>query len=377
MMKKNKIYIYDEYFYSEYDCFYMDIIKNKDLGPIAFFGYIYKKYRSFNNVEIILNKMYENGNKYKADILKIIFDYKEACLYKNRDKIGELKQKFDSISNKLNFKLPSKSPVDKQPKTSTNFIEPIDVINEIDEYLISNHTYTKSQINKIKSHMFTYKKYIDIEKYADIIIKNRNINKISQKELDEIIEILKYFIYHLNDTLEKLQEYKNNMLSINKKMKNCYQKIVNIKENKNKTIKSKSKLEIFTYEYKELEKLLEIYRKKLDSIYIEGEEELNQKKYGYVTVLCNWKIIKVKGSIKAYDKLLKDIIGFSDALNSNKDKLIEINPSTINVDEDYLINIIKHIKSIISGYRQIPVKHLTEEETEKMKTYYIEKLYKN
>lgn len=372
-IKKPKIYIIDRFYYSEYDYFYMDIIKNKNLSPLVFFNYIYKKYGSFNNIETLLNKMQENGNIFMCSNIKIIFDYKEACLQNNKDKINELKEKYNSISNKFNFIPPTKSPVDVAQKNGNGCLKPIDIINRVDEYLDSDQHYSYSKVEQIKKHMIAHRKNIDMNKYVDIIIKYSNINKISQRELDELMEILNYFLYHLNCTLEKLQDYKNNISSINKKINDCKKNIHFFEISKNQT----NKLQLLKDEYRELEKLLAMYRKKLNSIYIEGEENLDQKKYGYNIVLCNWKISKVKGSMKIYNRVLEYMVNFSDALKYNKDKLIEIRPLISNIDEDYLIDIVKHIRNIILGYKQIPVDLLTEEISEKMKTYYIEKLYQN
>lgn len=335
---------------SEMYCMYSDIVNNRNLNPVAFFKYIYDNYESLDFVKKTIEKMENDGLISLAYNLKIIIDYKEAILMNNKNTTEKLEPEFKKINN-------VRSTLDKNDIRSSCYYAKKKKLEEdsinlvIDDYLKQNDECDDYEYMKLIYKISNHIKDVDNEKYIRLIDRKYNINKIDKKEIDELIEILEYFLKNLKANLWEFEIY----YYIFKTNKKEYEKL---NKRKNKT-KVKDKIE-------RVESIINLYSNKI-------REELTDIKVNDKNpelVICNCKIVALRNMIKEYSKLLNELIILKDKLNSNNINGVKIPPVKIN--DDYILSIVNEIKTLLKGYNDImgvSIKRKNEIKEEFLKKY--------
>lgn len=131
----------------------------------------------------------------------------------------------------------------------------------IEELQDSKEIITKDLIQKIRTHA---REFSD-EELVNILIKNRNVEKISEEELDQYIEVLQYFINNIKLNISKL----------------------------------------FDVEFDE---------EKMRKFYVVGEENLNKNITDYSNKLFFWKLQKLQSILRFYEEMLDIYCKFRETL---------------------------------------------------------------
>lgn len=392
--------LYDD----EYLSIYEEILHVRKDNPINFFKYIAEHYGSIDNLKDKLSEMEAKGQIYKAKNIKIIMDYKSACLLHNEKEKERLKPEFDRISDYYINGIGKSS----EAKTKIRITEPSEeeksnLINErVTQYLNAKDKIEESKIN-ISAHFINqYGKFLDNEKYVDYKMKRSEVEKVSIKEIYQIIEVLKYFIANLKCTMDDLEKYQIEIRILCEEMKILEQKIErrenNIKISKNyeklineglvsddckKYILSESKMK---KQYDELGKLLEEkeklikkvdeLEKEVQNIVVEGNEELNSKEFFYNHVLATYKMRVVNKNITAYSKILYYLNNFLEVYKNDKDisNVILLNAS---VEEDFIMNLITSLRKTINCYKKLELSTKSDNSNEEIKALYLSKVYED
>lgn len=177
---------------------YSDIVNHRNLAPVAFFKYIHENYRSITNLNSIIKEMEKKGLIFCCNNIKLIIDYKEALLMHNKKLQEKLESKFRKIED-------AKEVLNKNVINESLYYG--DINKDIDNYLSENEGYNRCEYEKLIYKIQHQISDVDNEKYVTFIDRKHNVKSIDIKEIDELIEILKYFIKNLETNLWEFEFY--------------------------------------------------------------------------------------------------------------------------------------------------------------------------
>lgn len=310
-------------FESELYSVYSDIVNNRHLPAVAFVKYIYDNYESFNYIKNIIEKLDKSGMTICSNNIKTIIDYKESILMGNKSLQEKLKPKFEKIND-------VKSVIDKNDIRSNCYYsqkKKETYINlEIDSYLDSDKPYDYKEYNRLKYRIMRNIKNVSNEKYIEFINSKYNIKKIDKNEIEQLITILKYFIYNLKSNLWEFELYYYMISSRSKELKSLS------KDNKN---------------IQDLIKIIDLYTKKA----LEELSDIPVNKNNSVIIVCKSKITTMNNMIKSYSALLDKLIVLKKGLDNNDLRGIRL--STAGIKDDFILNIIGEVKTLLNGYNDI------------------------
>lgn len=398
MMKDSMIY--DD----EYLNIYEEILHIRKENPITFFKYVVEYYGSVDNLKDKLSKMEEKGRLYITKNIKLILDYKSACLFHNDEIAKKLKPEFDEISDYYRNGIGVISNIKTKIRTiETSEEEKTNLINErVTQYLNASGKKEESKAIFPSQYMKQYGKYLDNEKYVDYKIKRNDVEKVSIKEIYQIIEVLKYFIANLKSSIDVLERYQMKIKVLcdevrildekirrrenNIRLSKEYTKLTNnglADEDCMKFILPESKLKRQSKELKELSeekeqliKKIEETEKEVENVVVDDNEKLNNKAFFYNHVLATYKIRVVNKNIVAYSKVLNYLNNFLEIYENDKNlsKVISLSSS---VDEKFIMDTIKNLRKSINCYKRLKLSSKSDESNEEIKALYLSKVYED
>lgn len=350
--------------------FYTDMVNNKDLPAKEFFKYIEDKYnlKRFDHIYLKVETMEGTVSSYKAEKLRTIIEYKKACLNNDIAKINELKDAFDSIKKE-------ESDTTVMLKKNKPFVPNIKK-REKNSNLSDEQLYLKSR------RLSRHEKNIDINRVLNYIIEKNEIKTINKKDLDDLRKVIKFFIKNLEINYGELLlcQYivttrKEELNSLDKRIKTKEKTLINIiyKDEEEKD-EIKKVLEKFYHEKDKLIDMIDSYGNTAKKIYIKGEESLKDHIANNLGRLCTWKVKKLEVYIKLYKKVLDYIDTFIKTLE-NKDDIGKISTIAIDIDDEFIIEILNDIHNFIIGYRDVSKTIVSDKKLCKIKDDYIKKLY--
>lgn len=182
----------------------------------------------------------------------------------------------------------------------------------IKELQDSKEIITKDLIQKIRTHAGEFSD----EELVNILIKNRNVEKISDEELDQYIEVLQYFINNIKLNISKLFDVEFD----EEEMRKFY---VVGEENLDKSITDYSN-KLFFWKMQKLQSILRFYEEMLD-IYCKFRETLNVEDITPKLSFQTRNYVK-EDSPFIYEhyqnlQLIKKVYGTVGKLNVNDEKL--------------------------------------------------------
>lgn len=183
----------------------------------------------------------------------------------------------------------------------------------------SKEIITKDLMHKIRTHA---REFSDKE-IVNILIKNRNVEKISEEELDQYIEVLQYFINNIKLNISKL----------------------------------------FDVEFDE---------EKMRKFYVVGEENLDKSITNYSNKLFFWKLQKLQSILRFYEEILNVYCKFKETLNVEdiKSKLNLQTRDYIKNDSPFVYEYYKNLQLISKVYKSIDKLNINDDKMKSLKDEY-------
>lgn len=370
---------------NDYLFFYMDIVNHRNLTAKEFFKYINDKYGNNYRIMQRIEYMSYNISSYKADKLKIIINYKEADLDNKFEKIKKLEEDFKKIKNVeieqydgCNNK--NLIRTNAEIKSSVNIDEIKDDLNNLlDDYLSDEIDLSDRELTNFNARLLKHISFIDYKKYIDFFIKMNKIKIVNLGEIDQIIEVLEYFIKNLNNKLYKM-EFCDYIIKIKKEEIASYDKEINhlMKKKELCAEEIESQINTLIVLREESEKILESHTNIVRNTYIEGEENLGSSKTESISKLIIWKCQKIKNKLNNYKKVLGYLINFKNAVYNNDGDLSQIPKIySVEIEDEFIVEMLKNISKILYEYKRVCAISLSDSKLNDVKHYYLKKVYKN
>lgn len=320
--------------------FYTDIVNHRNLEPLEFFDYVKGKY-NFKSYSAIYERIERIGyilSLAKANTLKIIIDYKKAILNGDNNVVNELKSDFDKIRDIVleenTYNVQGKKPaVFVKPRSKDKNLIANTLNSTIEDYL-NGKEFTEAEYNRLKTNIRSHMSLVDKDMYTDLIIKKVDAKMINNKDLDDLIKVLEYFIFNLNNTLKEIKDYEDILDS-------------------------------------------EDVSNKIKNIFVGGEENLTDEENKSIKVLYNWKLNRLKKYIKVYNNVISYINAFKENIESDNKNLDDFKTLYYDLGDDFIKEILSDMSIFLKGYKQISKVMTSDEKKKNMKDRYIKKLYMN
>lgn len=370
---------------NKYLLFYADIVNHRKLNAKEFFEYINNKYG--NNYKIMkkIDYMSYNISSYKANKLKLIIKYKEAELDNKLEEVQSLKSEFKKIKK---VEVPKDNIVRSNALVKKNGEEKVlfnidklkeDLNNSLDKYLNDEIDLSDRELINLNARLLNHMSIIDYKKYIDFIIKRKQIKAVSLKDIDQIIEVLEYFINNLNRKLYNI-EFCNYIIKAKKDEISCYDKEIKCLKKNKELCKDEIELQINDLMMLRIEanKILNHYINIARSIYIKGEENLDISKKESISKLIIWKYQRIRSYLKNYKSVLEYLINFKNAVTNNDRHLLQVlKINSYQIEEDFIIEMIKDISKVLYGYKRVSNICLSDSKVDNAKEDYLKKVYNN
>lgn len=214
----------------------------------------------------------------------------------------------------------------------------------------------------------------------DFILKKSNIQPISLKEINQIIEVLNYFVKNIKnnkiqlDICDHIIRLKlDEIEAYNKKIKKLEEELNVESDNKNTKllIQELKKLKI------NAEEVLVSYIYRMQSIHIDGEDKLSPSIQSSAKKLLIWKINKTKCYLETYSKALNKLLEFKSIIeNNDKESLMKFKISKSNIEENFILEVLKSISESLVVYRKVCDTMVSDSKLEEIKEDFIKKVYK-
>ena len=359
-----------------YECnnlyFYQDIINSRNLEPTEFFKLLNEKYH-LPYPSIISRKIDQiayNISLSKANKLKLVVDYKRACLKGDIEKVNELEKKFKSIQDVVIHENSNSNSINQTLISKT---KPNDIHNFPKKKRENSQFITKCDTKE------------EIEKLTELVINKNDVNELRKKDLDDIIKVLKYFLYNINLNLHELTfcqhilvTRRRELYSYNRKLKVREENLINsFYDSEEKKKQAVDEIKSITKEKAKILSLLYDYGQIVKNIHIVGEDKLDEKRYSDSSYLCTWKITKLKKYKKVYSQILEEIIAFKKAVSFKNADLEKIKISKDEIDEEFIKEILSDILLFLNGYKNIRKVMTSDKKQESIREEYIKRLYKD
>lgn len=367
--------------------FYMDVVNNRNLKAEEFFDYLTKKYNPNGDLFRKIDSLSGLLTPIRADKVNIVIQYKRAELRNKFELIKKLQNDFDKITDAqidetIDVRKPNKTCMktflDIKKDNTDNIREELNTF--LDDYLNNKKSFTEKEVYNYSQRLTKHISIIDYEKYVTFLIKKDNIKTIDINEVDQVIEVLRYFIKNLNENKNELKvlEYviKIRLLQIEK-----YDEEI-------KTIESylekgtKGDIESLLNTIKRLKQdsyeILKLSMDKVDSIKIMGEENISSSITENKKKLLIWKMQKIDNYLNDYNRILNQLIKIKNILDKNdKDLLEKTKIYKSDVEESFINEILKSISETLNSYRRVCNLNTSDVKLEEMKDDYISKVYIN
>lgn len=284
-------------------------LKHRGKPLSEFISSIDKDFKKKINEEILKNYIDEMKKHYYPDRgcemeaiynLSVALESKDDLLIEFREsqmaKIDNTKRDRASLINSSSFE--DKREMQREVKQ-----EKLEKCKVIMNKVINNEELGKDEVvnSSFNSYVKNNVKDFDMDLYMDYIIKVNNIETLDEKEIDQFIYMLDYFINHLTSKLEQLRE-------LNPSNEEDYEKIQNI------AVEIESK---YSEEY--LSKISNVYRCKLN------------------------RLIGLLGAFKSFKQAIIDIKETGDYNHISKIKASEKKYIT---EEDYMRDFYENLANI-------------------------------
>lgn len=324
--------------------FAIDLINKRNLSNEDFFKYINCKYDDIRSLRRHISYCKEMVSKELGTQMEIVLNYKLASMNNNKEMLEKYKTQFCSLKNiKLNSnektkKAPiitefNKSEYYKRAKEKPELIN-----NALDNYINGASKEEIMEILGISSNLANYFKqnlnYIsDYEKYIKFYINNYKLDVISENDINELIEIIEFFIKNIQYNYELLNTYKQNT---------------------------------------------EKYRKEIMQIHI-GDENLNPYLLKNIGRVLKYKIVKINSLYKSYSSILEYLKQFKEFLKDGN-KLPEplLQNKILNIDEQFIKEAYLSSSKIIRYYQLLStITKLDDDGISLVKNLYLKNITKN
>lgn len=371
--------------------FWVDIINHRHLEENEFFKYI-KKYGKISEINRKIEYISYHMSSIKANQIKLIIDYKRAMLEKDNMKIENLKDSFNKITS---VKLVSDNYVNNNK--TINYDLPSeefnkDEVNNLINDFLKGKGIPENKLESLRERIRKHLKDLDYKTVNDFNIKLLNIDIVSKDEINQIIEVLNYFIINVQNNIVILDDlYSNYMLflsdikELSKENKILQAKKVQLESKKeNNLIEIKNKLEKTEKEIKEISKKItkeELEMTKCGELIKNFMPEVNDKLCdaykNNISRLYISKSAKLKNYLKNYRIVLEYLVSFKNKVENNEDfEDFSSKLKHLDLEEDYIKDIIDNARTIIRYYKNMNKYNLTDKKLEDMKKDYISKVYK-
>lgn len=329
----------------EYYYFCEDFINSRHLSTNEFFSYMNKKYGSLTRINYKINYYKENISLYYAHKMEVILSYKLACKDNDIRKMISLREEFDSIKNvKINNPI-GKSHKLGEIKISNNIRKTKYNEDRLQKVNMAIKRYLKGasdeEVRKILQtkepiyyHINSSISYIsNIEDYIQFIIKYNKINKISSVEINQILEVIQFFIINLRKNFETFVSYKD---------------------------------------------ALEENEPLIRNFHISNEENLKISES--LKKLYIWKLNRLKTMLDKYILLYNSIMGIKMFIEGDKTEIQKLlqGVSLKYVDEEFLFEYYSNLKVVLNLYRKIDRNiNINDDLKDKIKKLYLNNIYEN
>jgi hypothetical protein len=310
----------------------------------------------------------------KLKKIRVIIDYKTACLEKNTKEKNRLKKEFNKIED-----VPVKGKyvsIGCNPD-QTRITKDSKIDDLMDKYL-SGESYDDKTYGTIIQNLNGHKIELDDEKIIDVIIKRYKVSSLTKTDIKQLKETIKYFIFNLKFYIYDLEFYQyiisTRMEEIEKysyKVKRRKYSLENNTEEKEE-IRIKKLQEIYEFEnkIKTLEEEKSIYEEK-------AQKMLNKESNDSINKLCVREINKMKHLKLRYESILEEIEDFEKIIEENPKGLKKFKFSPTLIEDDFILKILKEISFLTKSYKKISdLLIVSDSEIENLENIYLKKIYK-
>lgn len=364
---------------NNYLLFYKDIVNHRSMTAKEFFKYINNKYGENYKIMEKIEYMSYNISSYKANKLKIILNYKKAELSNKFEEMRALEEKFKKIKNvEIKEYNGEKSKAKRYNfKSNTDEIKK-DLDKLLDDYLNDEINLTDRELKNLNARLLNHISLIDYKKYIDFVIKRKKVEVVNLNDINQIIEVLEFFIKNLNNKLYKI-EFCSYIIKLKKEEIDSYDKKINslIKKKYNDDNEINSQINTLIILRDEANKVLEFYDNTARDIYIDGEENLDSSKIESISKLNIWKCQRIEKYLKNYNRILDYFVSFKNMIcNKDKKSLQDLKKCLVEIEDDFIIEMQKSITEILNQYKKICSISLSDSKLDDAKDYYLKKVYK-
>lgn len=324
--------------------FLEDFINKKDLNDSEFLEYITKRYGTLPKIKGRINYIRENISYIIAHKLETILKYKTG----SKEIKQQLEEEFNKIKNVrinpgIELRTNNKSLyLDNTSGRNQKIMmeKPSRINTALEEYINGKSEDEVKEILKISSNMNEYiktnLKYVQsLEKYILFFMKYNNVDTIEINELDQMIEVLRFFVENLETTYNKFESYSEDISK---------------------------------------------YEDDIRSFYISGEENLGETKTSSLCKLYNWKVNKIKFLLSEYRNVLNSYLQIRLLLETKEDINIKFIGKTEfkNIEEEFLMNYYLELREGLKYYKELSrITTVEDEKIDELKKIYLNKICKD
>lgn len=370
--------------------FYVDVVNNRNLKADEFFEYLTKKYSPKGDLWLKIDSLSKRLSPFRAEKVNIIIQYKRAESRNKIEQMIKLQNNFNKIGDvqiseteiKKNEKKTYIKTFDEENKKDDNKIK-VELEQFLDDYLNDKKSFTEKEVYNYNQRLLNHISTIDQKKYIAFLIKSEHIKSIDFNEIDQVIEVLNYFIKNLNTTKNQL-EILDYVVRLRLDQINDYDKEIKLLKSYLEK-ESNSDVQSIINASEELKvksnEILDSCIEKVNSVYILGEENISPSITNNIKKLLIWKIQKIESYLTTYNRILNKLLEFKNIIETNdKDSLKEAKIYKVgkaDIEESFIVETLKSISEALNSYRKVCNINISDAKLDEMKDYYIEKVYTN